>query len=181
MQNSLPNNSELIRLTPELNILPFDCGNVDLNNYLIDDAKPSLTELLATTFIIQDSTNTIAYFNYLNDKISYLDLDKNMPKWKERIANILPPGKDEYKSYPAVKIGRLGVSEQYKGRGIGRLILDYTKQLFIDNNRTGCKFITVDAYAESLEFYEKNEFNYLSSRDKKSDTRLMYYNLGRLA
>ncbi|MDT0649750.1 GNAT family N-acetyltransferase [Autumnicola edwardsiae] len=147
-----------------------------MNGFLFDDAQKYTEELLATTFVIQSSTETVAYFNYLNDKISHHEIG-NKEKFIKRISSLLPIGKDGFTSYPAVKIGRLAVSKQYKGKGFGREILNFTKQLFVDNNRTGCKFITVDAYRESLKFYEKNGFKYLSSRDVKSDTRLMYFNL----
>ena len=76
-----------------------------------------------------------------------------------------------------MKIGRLGVSANFQGMGIGNMIIDYLKQLFVDNNRTGCKFITVDAYRQSLPFYEKNYFEYLTTKDLKDDTRLMYFDL----
>lgn len=171
---------ELIRLEPETNILPFDCGNTDLNGFLFDDAKNYANQLLATTFIIQSKTETVAYFNYLNDKISHAEIGNNKDKFLSRISSLLPKGKDNYTSYPAVKIGRLAVSEKFKGNGYGREILNFTKALFIDKNRTGCKFITVDAYRESLSFYIKNDFKYLSSRDRNSNTRLMYFNLGSL-
>ena len=171
---------KLIRLNSETNILPFDCGNTDLNGFLFDDAKNYANELLATTFIIQLETETVAYFNYLNDKISHAEIG-NKDTFLNRISSLLPAGKDGYTSYPAMKIGRLAVSKNFKGKGYGRDILNFTKALFVDNNRTGCKFITVDAYRESLDFYLKNGFKYLSSRDKKSDTRLMYYNLGSLS
>lgn len=173
------NDFTLIRLDSDTDILPFDCGNTDLNGFLFDDAKNYSEQLLATTFIIQSDTETIAYFNYLNDKISHTEIgDKDT--FLNRISSLLPQGKDGYTSYPAVKIGRLAVSNKFKGNGYGNDILNFTKALFIDNNRTGCKFITVDAYSESLDFYIKNGFKYLSSRDRKSDTRLMYYNLGSL-
>lgn len=167
---------KLIRLKSDTNILPFDCGNTDLNGFLFDDAKNYANQLLATTFIIQSENETVAYFNYLNDKISHTEIG-NRDTFLNRISSLLPQGKDGYTSYPAVKIGRLAVSERFKGNGYGREIINFTKALFVDNNRTGCKFITVDAYRESLDFYMKNGFKYLSSRDKKSDTRLMYYNL----
>jgi len=76
-----------------------------------------------------------------------------------------------------MKIGRLAVSHKYKKQGIGQAILNYLKQHFIDNNRTGCKFITVDAYKDSLGFYEKNGFKYITTSDLKSDTRLMFFDL----
>ena len=174
------NDFKLIRLTPDTNILPFDCENHDLNGFLFDDAKKYSEELLATTFILHDDINTVAYFNYLNDKISHTDLNNNKEKFLERVSSLLPIGKNTFTSYPAVKIGRLAVHKDYKGNKIGQGILNFTKGLFVDNNRTGCKFITVDAYRESLKFYEKNGFKYLSSSDRKSDTRLMYFNLDAL-
>jgi GNAT superfamily N-acetyltransferase len=76
-----------------------------------------------------------------------------------------------------MKIGRLAICKEYKGNKIGTAILDYIKAWFVDNNRTGCKFITVDAYNQSLKFYEKNEFKYLTEEDKNKDTRLMYFDL----
>lgn len=173
------NKFKLIRLNSETNILPFDCGNTDLNGFLFDNALDHSNQLLATTFIIQSENETVAYFNYLNDKISHTDID-NKSVFLDRISSLLPVGKDGYTSYPAVKIGRLAVSVNFKGNGYGREIINFTKGLFVDNNRTGCKFITVDAYRESLDFYTKNGFKFLSSRDKKSDTRLMYFNLGEL-
>ncbi len=174
------NKFKLIRLDSDTEILPFDCGNTDLNGFLIEDAKNYANELLATTFIIQSEKETIAYFNYLNDKISHTEIG-NKDTFLKRISSLLPQGKNGYTSYPAIKIGRLAVSENFKGNGYGRDILNFTKALFVDNNRTGCKFITVDAYSESLDFYIRNGFKYLSSRDKKSDTRLMYFNLGSLS
>jgi hypothetical protein len=168
----------MIRLEPETEILPFDCGDTDLNGFLFEDAKNYSKELIAVTYIIQDETKTLAYFNYLNDKITHTDLDGNYIKFIERIGVHLPKGKGEHKSYPAVKIGRLAVHiDSQKGGGYGKMILDFTKMSFTNNNKTGCKFITVDAYKGSLLFYEKMGFKYLSSKDKKSDTRLMYFNL----
>lgn len=94
---------KLIRLSSETNILPFDCGNTDLNGFLFDDAKKYAEQLLATTFIIQSNKETVAFFNYLNDKISHSDIgDKE--KFLERISSLLPIGKNGFTSYPAVKI-----------------------------------------------------------------------------
>jgi predicted GNAT family N-acyltransferase len=169
---------KLIRLQPETIILPFDCGDTDLNGFLFDNAKNCTKDLIAVTYIIQDDKKTLAYFNYLNDKISHTDLDGDFEKFKERVGVYLPEEKGNYKSYPAVKIGRLAVHlDHQNGGGYGKMIINYSKLLFTKNNKTGCKFITVDAYKKSLKFYEKMGFKYLSSKDRKSDTRLMYYNL----
>ena len=51
--------------------------------------------------------------------------------------------------------------------------------LFLTENRTGCRFITVDAYnnERTIAFYEQNEFRFLSSSDATEDTRQMYFDL----
>ena len=163
--------SSLIRLSQEHTILPFDCGDSDLNDYLFTLSKPNYKHLVSVTYLFERSNKTIAFFTVSNDKISYEEIESKT-MWK----NFMPHNK-RLKNYPAVKIGRLGVHNEVQRQGIGKSILDYIKQLFITNNRTGCKFITVDAYKSSLDFYEKNSFKYFSSKDKDSDTRQMYFDL----
>jgi predicted GNAT family N-acyltransferase len=163
-----------IRLTEEYAIKPFDCGDSDLNDFLLNDSRNYLKELLAVTYIIEDPQETIAFLSLLNDKITIRDVDNN--NFWNRLRKKLPQRK-RFTSYPAVKIARLGVSNNYKGAGYGKTILDYLKILFTTNNRTGCKYITVDAYKQSLKFYEKNGFNYLTEKDIEADTRLMYFDL----
>ncbi|HEX8015506.1 MAG TPA: hypothetical protein VF465_09760, partial [Flavobacterium sp.] len=87
------NNIKLIRLQPDTVILPFDCGDTDLNGFLFDDAKNYSKDLIAVTYIIQNEEKTLAYFNYLNDKISHTDLDGNLAKFIERIGVMLPKEK----------------------------------------------------------------------------------------
>lgn len=128
---------------------------------------------MAVTYVLENEHFIIAFFSLLNDKITVEDVDSRN-QWKKWFKK--PTGKD-FSSHPAMKLGRLGVSNGFKGIGIGTIILGYIKELFITNNRTGCRYITVDAYGASLTFYEKNGFRYLTTKDKDSDTRLMYFDL----
>ena len=168
-----PAGSSLIRLTAAHQIKPFDCGDADLNEFLLNDATSYLQKLLAVTYILENENETIAFFSLINDKITIGDVDSGN-QWKKWFKKTT--GKD-FSSHPAMKLGRLGVSNSFKGTGIGTIILDYIKELFVTNNRTGCRYITVDAYGASLSFYEKNGFRYLTTKDKDSDTRLMYFDL----
>nr|WP_299488684.1 GNAT family N-acetyltransferase [uncultured Allomuricauda sp.] len=170
---------ELIRLEPETEVKPFNCGDSEIDGFLFDDAKTSLIDKTSVTYLLQNSDVTVAYWNYLNDKIQYAQLN-NEKKWLERVAGSFTKN-TPLRSYPAVKIGRLGVHKDFKRKGIGTAILDYTKNLFVTNNRTGCAFITVDAFQKSTMLYEKNGFLYLSSQDLKSKTRLMYYDLNSIS
>ena len=45
---------EFIPLTEELELLPFRCRDEDLNNFLFDDAKHYLAELMAVTYLFID-------------------------------------------------------------------------------------------------------------------------------
>ena len=56
---------------------------------------------------------------------------------------------------------------------------DLTLLFSLTENRTGCLFITVDAYnnPETTAFYEKNGFTFLWSKDRRHKTRIMWFNL----
>lgn len=166
------------KLTPESKIKPFDCGDDDLNEFFIKDSVRFTEKLLAVTYVIEDDINTIAFFSLLNDKVSVLDTDSKR-KWIKKFLSKQPSGK-KFNSYPAMKIGRLGVSILHQRQGYGADILNWAKDLFITNNRTGCRYITVDAYRESLEFYKKNGFVLMKDSDLNSDTQLMYFDLFQL-
>ena len=166
---------QLIRLTNEYEFKPFDCKDQDLNEFLLNDSKDFLNSLIAVTYILESGKDIVAFFSLFNDRISAEDFESNR-KWRSFRDKSISPAK-RFKSYPAVKIGRLAVSHHYKGNNIGTAMLDYIKEWFVDNNRTGCKFITVDAYEQSLLFYEKAGFKYLTNKDLKQDTRAMYFDL----
>jgi hypothetical protein len=56
------------------------------------------------------------------------------------------------------------------------------KKLFLTDNRTGCRLVTVDAYndPEVLDFYLKNEFQFFSDKDKSKRQRSLFFDLKRL-
>lgn len=138
---------DFLPLGEDTEILPFDCNDVDLNNFLFDDAKNYLRDLMAVTYLFVDrqAEKTVAYFSLLNDKVSYDPEECSLwNRINRRISN-----NKRRKTYPSVKIGRLAVSKDYDNKGVGRAILDFIKHAFTNGNRTGCRFITVDAYATS--------------------------------
>ncbi|HEV8515978.1 MAG TPA: GNAT family N-acetyltransferase [Cyclobacteriaceae bacterium] len=174
--------SDFKRLTDNYNILPFDCGDsegeVDLNNFLLNNAKDYLKSLLAVTYLIEIDSITAAYYCVSNDRISIEDVESKN-QWLKRFKSIRHDSK-RFSSYPAVKVGRLAVHKNFQGNKFGTALLDFIKGWFITNNKTGCMYITVDAYKESLSFYERNDFLYLSNKDVGANTRLMYYDLTQL-
>ena len=85
-----------------------------------------------------------------------------------------------FKAYPAIKIGRLAVHEDYSRHGYGSKLLDLIKTLVISNRYSGCRFMTVDAYKDVIPFYEKNGFVRINSSLAKNGTCLMIYDLLRM-
>ncbi|MBO4944700.1 MAG: hypothetical protein J6C91_05530 [Muribaculaceae bacterium] len=79
-------------------------------------------------------------------------------------------GRPKHRSdYPAVKIGRFGVNRAYRHTDShwGSRTLDFIKYWMITENKTGCCFITVDAYATAVGFYMKNGFRFLGEKERK--------------
>jgi len=168
----------LARLEELEKIKPFDCGDADLNGFLCDDAAYYQRQLLANTFVLEDERQTIAYFCLLNDKISQTTIARNL--WR-KIRKTLPHEK-HLGSYPAVKIGRLAVSMQYKGKGLGTDLLSAIKQMLVNNTAvSACRFLTVDAYKDALPFYQKNGFRLLvNDIEEEQYTVPMYFDLKEL-
>ena len=81
------------------------------------------------------------------------------------------------RSYPAVKLCRLGVDISMKGTGLGSIILSLIEFLCTQGNRIGCRFITVDAYKTATPFYIKNGFQPLSKGTSNCFTEPLFMDL----
>ena len=170
---------QFIRVTDNYQFKAFDCGNSDLNDFLLSDAKNYAKRLLSVTYLIENENEIIAFFSVSNDRISIRESDKAV--WR-KIKKEFPYSKHR-SDYPAVKIGRLGVNLTHQASHIGTYILDFVKKTFITYNRTGCAFITVDALPSAIPFYQKNGFKFLKTSTNPQSTENtipMYYDLSQL-
>ncbi len=165
---------KLIRLTADTDLTGFDCGDEDLNDFLVEDAKSFLDKRIATSFILEDEGNIAAYFCLLNDKISKQEVTNS--QWK-KIKGRFPDGK-KFSSYPAIKIGRFAVSLRHRRQQIGTKLMNLIKDMLdTDSNYSAFRFITVDAYLTAVDFYEKNGFVKLTQKEESSHTRLMFFDM----
>ena len=172
-------NFDFIRLQPTNKVKSFDCGDEDLNDFILNRATPFDKYMLAVSYVFVDSNDTsrpLAYFSLANDKIATSDFP-NMTEFNRFRRKQGFPNAKRLKSYPAVKLCRLAVDQNAKGNQIGSSLLDYIKSMFVINNKTGCRFITVDAYLAAVPFYEKNGFRMMNLEDNDPHTRLMYFDL----
>ena len=165
---------KLVKLTATHDLSKFDCGDSDLNEFLIDNALNFTEQRIANTFLLLDGDNIAAYFCLLNDKVSQQETTNN--KWK-KIKHGFPEGK-QFSSYPAIKIGRFAVALPYRGQSIGADLMAMLKNMLNSNpNYSAFRYITVDAYLSATGFYEKNDFKVLSPTTKDEHTRLMFFDM----
>lgn len=192
---SLANDATRLPYTEEVAAycMPFRCDDKDLDEFFERDAFLYDTELLGRTYAWVSSENTrqiLGLITLANDSVKSENIAKSA---KNRLQRGVPNSKRGI-NFPAVLIGRLGVSLDFRGRGmnIGSQILDFVKDWFrSEDNKTGCRFIVVDAYnnEKTLHFYEKNGFKplYKNEREERDflelgcdeplETRFMFFDL----
>lgn len=163
--------SKLHRLNENSILLPFDCGNKDLTDYFLNSAKKDIKKLLTAVYYLEMAGKTLLFFTLSNDKITEVEIKDGEPIYSKSFFKRI---KDKFgrakhrRDYPAVKIGRFGVNKEFQGKGLhwGSEALDFIKRWMITDNKTGCCFITVDAYAAAVEFYLKNGFRFMGEKEK---------------
>ena len=169
---------KFIRLNSTDSVKSFNCGDADLNDFILNRASAFQKYLLSVSYAYANphTGQILAYCSLANDKVSITDFKDKAEFNRFRKKRGFPNAK-RLKSYPAVKLCRLGVDVSAKGNQIGSGMLDYIKWMFVAENKTGCRFLTVDAYLDAVPFYEKNGFRFMNAEDNDPHTRLMYYDL----
>jgi len=168
----VPGNYRLARLDPDEPRPAFDCGDQDLNEFFHVDSVRACHELVAVTYALFDGDTVVAFYCVSNDSI-HKDITSGI------IQRLISSPEKRYGSMPAVKIGRFGVVNGKNHQGIGSELMSAIKYDFTHGNKTGCRFIVVDAYnkPEVIAFYRKNGFDFLTLDNKSDKTRLMFYDL----
>ena len=174
----------------------FDCDNKDLNEFFSEDLDHYSSELLGKSYCFtldEDPKIIVCAFTISNDSIK----TQHLPNGRKKNLIKEIPREKYMRSYPAVLIGRLGVNKDFRKMAgeqqrTGEQLMDFIKTWFIDgNNKTGCRFIVVDAYNEPyvLRYYQNNGFKLLFSTEdqekeyytlnklQKLSTRLMFFDL----
>ena len=143
-------------------------------------------ELELMEFIQQDALNqqnkiiSVTYLWFLrktNELVAYITLSPDCVKLKKINPLLCQKFRDKginYKSLPALKIGRLCVDDKFLKRGIGSLIIQfaiYTAKKLA--NQVGCRFLYLDAKRnpepdkDVIHFYKKMGFEIYNERDSR--------------
>lgn len=168
---------QIRKLECDERVTAFDCGDSDLNDFILNESPFYRDALLAVSYVLEhkESGEVAAYFSLANDRVSLSDFANSTEFNRFRRRRFV--NEKRIKSYPAAKLCRIGVNVAYQGQALGGFLIDFIKAYFIFDNKTGCRFITVDAYRSAIPFYEKNGFLPLLAADDGEMTRLLYFDL----
>ena len=158
-------------LSEKTDVSRFDCEINDLNEFLKEDAIKQKNLLLNVTYVAYCENKLIAFFTLSFDTLARKKISK---KYKDRFKD-----KDiNYNSYPALKLGRLGVDKDYSQKGLGRFLLQKVLQLGMElSELAGLRFVTIDAYISAFGFYEKNNCEHSLKVGKIENMLKEYKNL----
>lgn len=129
----------------------FSCGVVILDDYLRTRAGQHQRDGIATTHILTDDVQPPRILGFCSLSAAYLYLHQLRAEDQKRL-----PGYP----VPAMRMGRLAVSETEQGKGYGQLLLGHAVNLAMSVRKTlGVRLLVVDAKDEqAAAFYEKYGF-----------------------
>jgi len=134
----------------QLKTIDFDCGDEDLNEFLLKDSVENIKNNLCTIFLCIYEEDVVGFFSLSADSI----------KINEKL-------KIQYPQYPAIQ-----------NQHIGSLMIDWVVG-FCRNlgNEIGIRFVSVDAYnnTKTVNFYNHNQFVELESVNKKNRRNIPMY------
>ncbi|MEG6551564.1 hypothetical protein V6C53_15160 [Desulfocurvibacter africanus] len=151
----------------------------DLDEFITCDAERHYQDKIAVTYQFQSaaacekSLMPIGFATLQNDAITNPN-PADLPAVCQAY---------NYKAFPAVKIGRFGIHLDLQRQSFGSLFLYMLKVLLTTDNRTGCRYITVDARRDKANkvnvtgFYKRNQFAVLPCLPKTSTYVPMYFDL----
>ncbi len=126
----------------------FECGVEPLNRYFRTQVSQDIKRRVTACFTALDTTGRVAgYYTLASASILLTDLAENLTKKLPRYPNV-----------PAVRMGRLAVDQDFKGKGLGAALLADALRRAMTAEIAAYAFV-VDAKDESAaEFYAHHGF-----------------------
>lgn len=147
-------------------IKKFQSYEKELEDFLVEDAFNQQERKISVTYLwfLRKTNELIAYITLSPDCVKLKNID-------EKISQTFRDKGINYKSLPAIKIGRLCVDDRFLRRGLGTLLIQFTiftaKEI---SNKVGCRFIYLDAKRnlesskDAIHFYIKMGFQHYKDR-----------------
>jgi len=143
---------KFVPITEKIELQSFDCGIIELNDYLKRYAGQNHRKGLGSTYVLvpfEGEPVAAAYHTLSMAQVELHSLPeshrKNLPKYP----------------VPAVRLGRLSVDHQWQGTGLGEILLmDAIHRSVLAVRSVAAKFMIVDAKNKKAEeFYLRYGFH----------------------
>ena len=169
-----PRNLRIEKLHPghQHALSSFQTSTKELGDFLVEDALKNQDLALSATYLwfTKDTDILIAYITLLCDSLRIRETGLE----KDFVAKGV-----FYKARPALKVGRLCVTDNFTHRGIGTQLMYFAMEAVLTLSQyAGCRFIVVDAKKDVLPFYTNMEFQTL--KDEEKETIPMYFDMFQL-
>jgi predicted N-acetyltransferase YhbS len=123
----------------------FDCRREAQNSFLYEWAWPDQRQRLTTTYVYRAAGMLVGYMAVCMDAVVLGTREK--------------PAALRYKNLAALKLAQLGVDHTLSGRGLGTLIIFDVVNLALElSQRVGCRYVTLDAQPDLVEWYQRLGF-----------------------
>ena len=142
----------------------FSCKDEDITEFFTKEYADYAYQLLGKSycFVEQKERRIVGAFTVANSSIR-ADL---LPNSRRNKLNRNIPNEKRRPQYPAVLVGQLAVSEDYKGLHVGDELLDAIKSWFIEPLNNALNNPKV------FDFYLRNGFNFLFATEEEEWTFL---------
>jgi len=147
----------------------FQSYEKELEDFLKEDALEQQERNISVTYLwfLRESNELVAYITLSPDCIKLKNINQELSqKFRDKGIN--------YRSLPALKIGRLCVDDKFLRKGIGTLLIQFTiNKAYEMSKNVGCRFIYLDAKRNKdkskdvIHFYKKMGFELYKDRNNK--------------
>lgn len=137
----------------------FSCGIEALDRYIQRQAGQDASKRVAAVFVLTPDGKMIAgYYTLSAHVVNLADLPADVAKKLPRYPNV-----------PATLLGRLAVSTNFRGKGVGGLLLlDALRRILASTREVASAMVVVDAKNDvALNFYLHHDFIPLPTRPNR--------------
>jgi predicted N-acetyltransferase YhbS len=133
-----------VPLNQSHDLTSFDCGNIELSDWLKKKALKNQISGASKTFVVCDNKQVVAYYSLAAGSIEHQFVNAKVKR-------------NQPNPIPIVILGRLAVDKTYQNKGLGSdLVKDAVQRVFTASEAIGIRAILVHAIdASAKTFYEQ--------------------------
>jgi GNAT superfamily N-acetyltransferase len=160
----------LIATDTDVGCFRMQGSHLNLAAFLQRQALDHHNKHVSKTYVLEDENRIV---------LAYVSLCCGQVELEHPIDDVV-----DYKyPVPAVRIGKLAVCDGFERKGYGSQLVNLAIAIAKNEVRSavGCRFLLVDSHQDAIEFYKKNGFVMINTKqNQKRRTPVMFLDIGKL-